>query len=93
MRKRFLKLIKFPIMVVFGDNIPRDADKLDTRALFGSAACSGVTRSTSMAAMPKFWIFRAWAYPEIHTMCLADTNVNQVAAQMSLWLKNQGLDN
>ena len=31
MRKRFLKLTKFPIMVVFGDNIPRDADKLDTR--------------------------------------------------------------
>jgi hypothetical protein len=23
----------------------------------------------------------------------ADTNVNLVAAQMSLWLKNQGLDN
>jgi pimeloyl-ACP methyl ester carboxylesterase len=89
----FLKLTKFPILVVFGDNIPRDADKLDvrgalrTRCLLWRDTVNKHGGNAQVLDLPDVGILGNTHY------VFADTNVNLVAAQMSLWLKNQGLDN
>jgi pimeloyl-ACP methyl ester carboxylesterase len=89
----FLKLTKFPILVVFGDNIPRDPAKLDvrgalrTRCLLWRDTVNKHGGNAQVLDLPDVGILGNTHY------VFADTNVNQVAAQMSLWLKNQGLDN
>jgi pimeloyl-ACP methyl ester carboxylesterase len=98
----FLKFTKFPILMLWGDNIPRQPDpanatgpgaSLDGRRL-GLERCGqwadAINNKGGNAInmrLPDVGVFGNTHY------LFADTNVNKVADVVSLWLKNQGLDN
>jgi pimeloyl-ACP methyl ester carboxylesterase len=90
--EEFLKLTKFPILVVFGDNIPTEADGLDVRGAI-RARClvwaETINRhggDATILTLPEVGVLGNTHYP------FADTNVKQVAGVISDWLRENGLN-
>jgi hypothetical protein len=95
--EQFLKLTTHPILIVWGDNIPSEVDPNSTTEPVLSVR---VERFKLMAKkinelggnavnlyLPQQGVFGNTHYP------YADTNHTQVADQIKLWMKQQGLDN
>jgi hypothetical protein len=89
--EEFLKLTKFPILVVFGDNIPRLPDGLDVRGairqrcILWSERINNHGGNATVLDLPDVGVHGNTHYP------MADTNSDQVAAVVLRWLSQQGL--
>jgi hypothetical protein len=96
----FLKLTKFPILIIWGDNIPKQLDPinvgirlvLDSRRilveqykLFAEAVKNHGGNVVTIS-LPDVGIFGNTHY------AMADTNIKQVAPVVLKWLTEQGLD-
>jgi hypothetical protein len=96
----FLKLTKFPILIIWGDNIPKKLDPINTgpRLVLDSRrvlveqyrlfaeAINNHGGNAVIVSLPDVGIFGNTHY------AMADTNINQVAPVVSQWLKEEGLD-
>jgi hypothetical protein len=96
----FLKYTKFPILIIWGDNIPKTLDPinvgdrlvLDSRRVLTvqwqsfAEAVNNHGGNAVVIHLPDVGVFGNTHYP------MSDTNITQVSAVVSLWLKNQGLD-
>ena len=93
--EEFLKLTKFPWIFIWGDNIPtvptlghigESRRVLVERFKLFAEAINNHGGNAVNVILPNVGVFGNTHYP------FADTNINQVAGVVSLWLKNQGLD-
>ena len=96
----FLKLTKFPILIIWGDNIPKTLDPinvgdrlvLDSRRILTeqwqsfAEAINNHHGNAVVIHLPDVGVHGNTHY------AMSDTNINQVSSVVSLWLKNQGLD-
>jgi pimeloyl-ACP methyl ester carboxylesterase len=90
--QEFLKLTKFPILVVFGDYIPAEDEPLDgrgalrARCLIWAETINNHGGNAKVLTLPDVGVYGNTHYP------FADTNHRQVADQIKLWMAQQGLD-
>jgi hypothetical protein len=95
--EEFLKLTKFPILIIWGDYIPTELDPanigpLENRRVLVeqyrlfAEAINNHGGNVVAVKLPDVGVFGNTHYP------YADTNINQVAAVVSQWLKEHGLD-
>lgn len=93
----FLKLTRFPILIIWGDFIPRELDPANIGALENrrvlveqyrlfAEAINNHGGNAVTVSLPDVGVFGNTHYP------MSDTNINQVAAVVSQWLKKEGLD-
>ncbi len=98
--EEFLKLTTFPILIIWGDNIPKELDPINTGPrlvldsrrvlveqykLFAEAINNHGGNAVTVS-LPEVGVFGNTHY------AMADTNIKKVAAVVSQWLKEKGLD-
>jgi hypothetical protein len=98
--EEFRKLTKFPILIVWGDNIPWELDPINTGSRLGldNRRISRERFIRFVAAINRHGgNARNLFLPEVGVTGnthrpMADTNVNAVANQLWRWMKRNGLD-
>ena len=95
--EEFLKLTTHPILIIWGDFIPTEPDPANLGALENrrllveryrlfKEAINRHGGNVVTVSLPEVGVFGNTHYP------MADTNINRVAAVVSQWLREEGLD-